>query len=198
MMRIAKPKPAETVVISGAAGAVGMVVGQIAKIMGCNVIGIAGSPSKQRFLTEELGFDYAFDYHDLQTLEENLHRAAPLGVDIYFDNVGGEVSDLILNYITHGARIVICGQIALYNDPKKAVGPYPQIALIKNSALMKGFIVSDYADSFHEGQLELIKWYKEGVLKGHETVIQGFDKLPETFISLFDGRSEERRVGKEC
>lgn len=194
MTRIAKPKPAETIVISGAAGAVGMAAGQIAKILGCNVIGIAGHKSKLNFLREEMGFDYALDYHDLDKLENDLHKAAPLGVDIYFDNVGGEISDLVLKYINHGARIVVCGQIALYNDPAKAIGPYPQVALLKNSALMKGFIVSDYADSFHDGQMELIKWYREGMLKGHETVVVGFNKLPEAFISLFEGKNTGKMI----
>lgn len=194
MTRIAKPKPAETIVISGAAGAVGLAAGQIAKILGCNVIGIAGQKSKLNFLREEMGFDYALDYHDLDKLEHDLHKAAPLGVDIYFDNVGGEISDLVLKYINHGARIVVCGQIALYNDPSKAIGPYPQVALLKNSALMKGFIVSDYADSFHDGQMELIKWYREGMLKGHETVVVGFNKLPEAFISLFEGKNTGKMI----
>lgn len=194
LTRIGKPQPAETIVISGAAGAVGSVVGQIAKIMGCNVIGIAGHKSKLNYIKEDLGFDYALDYHDLEKLEKDLHKVAPLGVDIYFDNVGGMVSDKVLKYINHGARIVICGQIALYNDPEKAVGPYPQLTLLKNSALMKGFIVSDYLDSFHEAQMQLIKWYREGAIKGHETIVIGFDKLPDAFISLFDGKNTGKMI----
>ncbi|MEG1615647.1 MAG: NADP-dependent oxidoreductase [Bacteroidales bacterium] len=194
LTRIGKPKPAETVVISGAAGAVGIAVGQIAKIMGCNVIGVAGHKSKLTYLKEDLGFDAALDYHDLDKLEKDLHKAAPLGVDIYFDNVGGELSDRILKQINHGARIIICGQIALYNETSKAVGPYPQVPLLINSALMKGFIVSDYVDSFHEGQMQLIKWYREGLLKGKETVVIGFDKLPQTFIDLFDGKNTGKMI----
>lgn len=192
LTRIGKPKPAETLVISGAAGAVGCVVGQLGKILGCNVIGIAGHKSKLNFLKEDLDFDAAIDYHDLDKMDKELQKAAPLGVDIYFDNVGGVVSDHILKYINHGARIVICGQIALYNDPEKAIGPYPQLQLLKCSAMMRGFIVSDFKDSFHDGMLELMKWYKEGMLKGNETIVKGFDKLPAAFISLFDGAN----VGK--
>lgn len=192
LTRIGKPKPAETLVISGAAGAVGTVVGQLGKILGCNVVGIAGQKSKLNFLKEDMGFDAAIDYHDLDKMDKELQKAAPLGVDIYFDNVGGPVSDHIMKQINHGARIIICGQIALYNDPEKAVGPYPQLQLLKCSAMMRGFIVSDFKDSFHDGMLELMKWYKEGLLKGQETIIKGFDKLPETFISLFDGKN----VGK--
>ena len=164
LTRIGKPKPAETLVISGAGGAVGMVAGQIGKILGCNVIGIAGHKSKLNMLKEDLGFDAAIDYHDLDKMDSDLLKAAPLGVDIYFDNVGGPISDHILKYINHGARIIICGQIALYNDLDKAVGPYPQLQLLKSSALMKGFIVSDYKDSFHDGMFDLLKWYKEGFL----------------------------------
>ncbi|MDO5570475.1 MAG: NADP-dependent oxidoreductase [Bacteroidales bacterium] len=185
--KIGKPKAAETVVVSGAGGAVGMVVGQIAKIKGCNVIGIAGHKDKINYLKNQLDFDNVIDYHDLDKLDNELMKSAPLGVDIYFDNVGGAVSDHVMKYINHNARIIICGQIALYNDPAKAYGPYPQIALLKNSALMKGFIVGDYQDSFHDAQIQLIQWYKEGALKGHETIIIGFDKLPKTFISLFQG-----------
>ncbi|MGL4293820.1 MAG: NADP-dependent oxidoreductase [Bacteroidales bacterium] len=194
LKRIGKPKPAETLVVSGAAGAVGMVVGQIGKILGCNVIGLAGNKAKINFLKEDLGFDYALDYHDTEKMDEQLHKAAPLGVDIYFDNVGGEISDHVLKYINHGARIIVCGQIALYNDPQRAVGPYPQLQLLKNSASMKGFIVTDYKDSFHDAVLELMKWYKEGLLKGHETIVKGFDKLPEAFIGLFDGRNTGKLI----
>lgn len=194
LTRIGKPKPAETLVVSGAGGAVGMVAGQLGKILGCNVIGIAGHKSKLNFLKEDLGFDAAIDYHDLDKMDQELQKAAPLGVDIYFDNVGGVVSDHVLKYINHGARIIICGQIALYNDLDKAIGPYPQLQLLKNSAMMKGFIVSDFKDSFHDGMLELLKWYKDGLLKGPETIVKGFDKLPATFISLFDGSNTGKLI----
>ncbi len=187
--KIGKPKIGETVVVSGAAGAVGMVVGQIAKIQGCKVIGIAGSKEKISFLENQLGFDAAIDYHDIHKMEEELSKAAPSGVDIYFDNVGGPVSDAVLKLINHGARIIVCGQISMYNDVNPPVGPYPQIQLIKNSALMQGFIVNDFQDSFPEAMHQLIKWYKEGLLKGEETIVKGFDKLPETFIGLFEGKN---------
>lgn len=194
LTRIGKPKPAETIVISGAGGAVGMVVGQLAKILGCNVIGIAGHKEKLNFLKEDLDFDAAIDYNDLDKMDKELQKAAPLGIDIYFDNVGGPISDHVLKYINHGARIIVCGQIALYNDVDKAVGPYPQLQLLKNSAMMKGFIVSDYRENFHDGMLALLKWYKEGLLKGPETIVQGFDKLPAAFISLFDGSNTGKLV----
>lgn len=188
LMQIGMPRPNDTLVISGAAGAVGTIVGQIGKIIGCHVIGIA-SESKLNFLVNELGFDAAIDYHVIKELDKNLRLYAPVGIDIYYDNVGGVVSNHVMQFLRHKARVVICGQISLYNNENSSVGPYPQPVLLKNSASMQGFIVNDFSDFFHQGYEQLHGWYKDGKLIAHETIIQGFDRLPEAFLGLFDGNN---------
>ena len=154
LLDIGQPKEGETVVVSGAAGAVGMTVCQIAKIKGCRTVGIAGSDDKNRYLTSELGVDVTINYKSPE-MKQELKEACPKGVDVYFDNVGGEVSDAVLPLINHGARIPLCGQISLYNLGKPDVGPRPQPYLLVNSALMQGFIVRDYATRFTEGVMNL-------------------------------------------
>lgn len=189
---VGKPKTGETVVVSGAAGAVGSVVGQIAKIIGCKVVGIAGGKSKVRYLKEELGFDEVIDYKaykGVAELSEAITGSCSKGVDVYFDNVGGEISDAVLLNINRYARVILCGQISLYNSTVVPVGPRPQIALVKNSALMQGFIVRDFASYFPEAVKALAQWLKDGKLTYRETVIKGFDRLPETFIGLFKGEN---------
>ena len=189
LMEIGKPKSSETVVVSGAAGAVGMVVGQIAKIQGCHVIGIAGSDEKIKLLTEELGLDGAINYKKSVDIKAAIAELCPDGVDIYFDNVGGEISDAVMANINKGARIIICGQISSYNDNETPVGPRPQSALVRKSALMQGFLVSNYISRFPEGVLQLSEWLSTGKLKYRETIIKGFERLPEAFISLFAGEN---------
>lgn len=188
LLDIGQPQPGETVVVSGAAGAVGSVVGQIAKIKGARAVGIAGSEEKKRYLLDTLGFDAVVNYKD-GNFKAQLKDACPNGVDVYFDNVGGEVSDAVLNLINHGARIPLCGQISLYNLTKADLGPRMQSQLLINSALMKGFIVSDYANRFAEGIKDLSAWVKEGKLKYQETVEEGFSKIPEAFLGLFKGNN---------
>lgn len=189
LLDIGKPKEGETVLVSGAAGAVGTVVGQIAKIKGCRVVGIAGSDEKNRYLKEELGFDEAINYKTTGDLSADLQRHCPDGIDVYFDNVGGEISDRALQLINKFARIVLCGQIALYNATEAPTGPYPQPTLLKRSALMQGFIVSNYQKRFGEAARQLAGWLKEGKLQYRETVKQGFEKLPDAFIGLFKGEN---------
>jgi len=189
LMQIGRPKAGETVVISGAAGAVGSVVGQIAKIKGCRVVGIAGSKDKVVYLKEELGFDEVVNYKETGELAEAIAKACPKGVDVYFDNVGGTVSDAVLVNINRYARIILCGQISLYNTTEIPVGPRPQVALVKNSALMQGFIVRDFAEYFPEAVKHLAGWIQEGKLSYRETIMQGFDQLPEAFIGLFKGQN---------
>ncbi|WP_329904337.1 NADP-dependent oxidoreductase [Porphyromonas pogonae] len=196
LTRIGAPKSGETVVISGAAGAVGSVVGQIAKIMGCHVVGIAGSEEKANFLKNELGFDAVINYKTAGDLSKAVAECCPNGVDVYYDNVGGEVSDAVLLHINRFARIILCGQISLYNSTEMPMGPRPQVALVKNSALMKGFIVNDYNEYYPEAIKQLAEWIKEGKLLYHETVLQGFDKLPEAFIGLFEGRNTGKLLVK--
>ncbi|MGV3489501.1 MAG: NADP-dependent oxidoreductase [Tuberibacillus sp.] len=186
LLDIGKPKPGETVVVSGGAGAVGSSEAQIAKIKGARAVGIAGSVEKCRFLTEELGFDAALNYKDPDFYNQ-LKAATPNGVDVYFDNVGGIVSDLVLRRINTFARIPVCGQIALYNLQKQDVGPRVQTLLVINRALMKGFIVTDYQKEFGTAYKDLTQWVKSGQLKSRETIVEGFEQVPKAFLGLFSG-----------
>jgi hypothetical protein len=189
LLEIGRPAPGETVVVSGAAGAVGMVVCQLARLRGCRVVAIAGSDEKNGYLTGELQVDAAVNYKASGDLREALRSACPAGVDVYFDNVGGSISDAVLTLINHGARIVICGQIALYNLERPDVGPRPQLALLVKSASMQGFIVSDYAARFAEGVGALGRWLAEGKLKNAESIVDGFENAPRAFLGLFAGEN---------
>lgn len=184
---ICKPKAGETGVISGAAGAVGMVAGQLAKIYGCRVIGITGSQEKSSLLKSELGFDDTINYKTTPDLKEALIKACPMGIDFYYDNVGGEISDAVLSHINSHARIAICGQISLYNTTEIPVGPRLQPQLLARTATMQGFSVSNYQNRFGEGFQHLSKWIKEGKIQYRETLLKGFDQLPQAFIGLFKG-----------
>jgi NADPH:quinone reductase len=196
LLDIGQPKQDETVVVSGAAGAVGMTVCQIAKIKGCGVVGIAGSDEKNRYLTEELGVDAGINYKNPDGIREALKSACPNGIDIYFDNVGGEVSDSVMPLLNHGARVIICGQISFYNLDRPDVGPRPQPYLLINRALMRGFIVTDYAARFPEGAMQLAQWFSEGKLKYAETVVEGFENTPRAFIGLFSGENLGKQIVK--
>lgn len=194
LMHIGKPKAGETVVVSGAAGAVGIVVGQIAKIEGCRVIGIAGSDEKIKLLTEEFNFDEAVNYKSTADMKKTIAALCPNGVDIYFDNVGGEISDAVIANINFHARIPLCGQISLYNNTETAMGPRLQPMLLTRSVLMQGFIVSNFHPIFAEGIQYLGKFVKEGKLKFTETILHGFDQLPEAFIALFKGENTGKMI----
>ena len=196
LVDICKPKAGETVVVSGAAGAVGIVVGQIAKILGCRVVGIAGEESKLDYLLNELHFDAVINYKTTKNINEDLAVACPNGVDVYFDNVGGEISDAVLSQINFGARISLCGQISLYNATSPQVGPRVQINLLKRSAMMQGFIVSNYSARFPEGFKALAEWVACGKIKYNSTIYTGFEKLPEAFLALFDGKNLGKLVVK--
>lgn len=189
LLDIGKPVNGETVVVSGAAGAVGIVVGQIAKIKGCRVVGIAGDDAKADYLLNELHFDSVINYKTVTNLRKAIVSACPDGVDIYFDNVGGEISDAVISQINKHARIVICGQISLYNTTSQPVGPRIQPTILKRSALMQGFIVSDYISRFQEGFKALSEWVGSRQLKYTSTTYHGFEKLPEAFIALFEGKN---------
>lgn len=189
LLDIGKPKRGETVVVSGAAGAVGMVVGQIAKIQGCRVVGIAGDDAKASYLLNDLKFDAVINYKSSENLNAAIAAACPDGVDVYFDNVGGEISDAVMAQINKGARIIICGQISLYNETSVPMGPRIQSTLLKQSALMQGFIIGNYASRFTEGFSALAKWVATGELKYSNTTYRGFEKLPEAFIALFEGKN---------
>ena len=194
LMHIGKPKAGETVVVSGAAGAVGTVVGQIAKIQGCRVIGIAGSDEKLTLLKTEFGFDEVINYKTTSDMKKAIATLCPNGVDIYFDNVGGEISDAVISNINFHARIALCGQISLYNKPEMPMGPRLQPMLLTRSVLMQGFIVSNFKDQFPEGIQHLAQWIKEGKLKSTETIIHGFDQLPTALLGLFKGENTGKMI----
>lgn len=194
MLDICRPKAGETGVISAAAGAVGMVAGQIAKIMGCRVVGITGSDEKAELLKSEFGFDEVVNYKTTPDLKEALSKACPYGIHLYFDNVGGEIADAVISLINYHARIAICGQISLYNSMDIPVGPRLQPQLLSRSAIMQGFMVGDYQHRFGEGFQRLSKWIKEGNLKYRETILKGFDQLPAAFIGLFNGENKGKMI----
>jgi NADPH-dependent curcumin reductase CurA len=196
LLDIGQPKAGETVVVSGAAGAVGMTVCQIAKIKGCRVIGVAGSEDKTRYLRDELAVDATIDYKSTDNMFEALKTACPNGIDIYFDNVGGVISDSVLPLINERARIVLCGLISIYNSEKMEVGVKPQPFLLVRSALMKGFIITQYAARFAEGVRQLAQWLTSGQLKQAETIVEGFENTPKAFIGLFRGENLGKQVVK--
>ncbi|MBP1932118.1 NADP-dependent oxidoreductase [Ammoniphilus resinae] len=196
LLDIGQPKPNETVVVSGAAGAVGMVVGQIAKLKGCRVVGIAGSDNKINYLLNELKFDAAINYKTTTDLQEALQAACPNGIDVYFDNVGGEISDAALSLLNFQARIPVCGQISLYNQEEPDVGPRIQSQILISSAMMKGFIVGNYAERFPEGAAELARWVKEGSIKYQENIVEGFENTVQAFLGLFKGENLGKQLVK--
>ncbi|NLZ94313.1 MAG: NADP-dependent oxidoreductase [Bacteroidales bacterium] len=196
LTQIGKPKAGETIVVSGAAGAVGSVVGQIGKILDCRVIGIAGSDEKVEMLKSKFGFDEAINYNTTKDMNKAIAKAAPNGVDVYYDNVGGPISDAVHRNINQFARVVVCGAISLYNATELPMGPRVEGLLIKKSALMQGFIVSDFSDKFAEGAQQLGQWLKEGKLKNEETVVNGFESIPQAFIDLFSGKNKGKMIVK--
>lgn len=194
LMHIGKPKVGETVVVSGAAGAVGIVVGQIAKIQGCRVVGIAGSDEKTNLLTTEFGFDEAINYKTTSDMNKAIATACPNGVDVYFDNVGGDISDAVIKNINFHARIPLCGQISLYNTTEVPMGPRLQPMLLTRSVLMQGFIIGQYQEQFPEGIHQLAHWIKEGKLKTTETIEHGFENLPKALLGLFKGENTGKMI----
>ena len=188
LLDIGKPQPGDTVVVSGAAGAVGTVVGQIAKIKGCRAIGIAGGADKCRYLTQELGFDGAIDYKS-GDVKEGLKQHCPQGVNVYFDNVGGDILDTVLTRIARGARIVICGAISQYNNTAPVKGPSNYLSLLVNRASMTGMVVFDYTGRYALAAREMAGWIAQGKLKTREDIVDGFDAFPETLLRLFKGEN---------
>jgi NADPH-dependent curcumin reductase CurA len=193
LLEIGKPKAGETVFVSGAAGAVGSLVGQIAKIKGCRVVGSAGSQQKVDDLTGELGFDAAFNYKEVKDFAAKLQEVCPQGIDVYFDNVGGPLTDAVFTQINVAARIVVCGQIDQYNATRPPRGPRVLWHLIVKRARAEGFLVFDFARRFPEGQQQMAQWIKQGRVKYRETIVDGLEHAPEAFIGLFHGEN----VGKQ-
>ncbi len=190
--KIGQIKKGQTVVVSGAAGGVGSIAVQIAKIKGCKVVGIAGSEKKIEYLEKELGIDKGINYKN-NDFEKNLGLACPNGVDVFFDNVGGTIFDAVLKLVNKKARMVICGQISAYNDAEPPLSPSPLHALIYKSARIEGFVVFDFKDEFREAKNLLAQWFNEGKLKYKENLIEGFENLPSAFIGLFKGEN----IGKQ-
>lgn len=193
---IGKPKKGETLVVSGSAGAVGSVVGQIGKILGLNVIGIAGTDEKIDMLKSEFGFDHGINYKTTKDMKAAIKEAAPNGVDIYFDNVGGPISDAVLFNINQFARIIICGAISVYNKTELPMAVAVQPFLVKNSALMQGFIVSNYAEKFPVAMKQLSTWLGEGKLTYKETIVEGFDNTPQAFLDMMNGKNKGKMIVK--
>ena len=193
LLDVAKPLPGETVLVSAAAGAVGSIVGQIAKMQGCRVVGMAGSDEKCQWLTGELGFDAAINYKTCEDYEAAIRETCPDGVDVYFDNVGGEILDSALACLNRHARVAVCGWISTYND-----GELPPLAnlwqLVAQSVTIQGFVVLDYLDRFEQAIGQLAEWVMEGKLKFREDIVDGLDNVLPTFLRLFDGSNDGKLV----
>ncbi len=194
LLDVGKVEEGDTVVVSGAAGAVGATVGQIAKIKGARAVGIAGGPEKCALLLEEFGFDAAIDYKS-EDVPAALKKHCPQRVDVYFDNVGGEILDAVLARLARGARVAICGAVSQYNNEVMR-GPSNYMSLLVNRAKMEGFLVFDYADRYGEAAREMGGWMAEGRLKSREDVVEGLDTFPETLLKLFKGENTGKLVLK--
>ncbi len=196
LLDVCNPKPGETVVVSGAAGAVGSIVGQIAKIKGCRTVGIAGGDDKVEWILKDCGYDAAFNYKTTENYGVKLKELCPNGIDVYFDNVGGTITDAVFMQINTFARMSICGQISQYNNAKPELGPRLLGMLIVARAKAQGFLVTDYMPRFAEGFAEMSGWLREGKLKYREDIVEGFENLPKAFIGLFHGENIGKRMVK--
>jgi NADPH-dependent curcumin reductase CurA len=194
LLDVGDPAPGETVVVSGAAGAVGSTVGQIAKLNGCRVVGFAGSDEKISWLTDDLGFDAGINYKEADDLRAALDDAALEGVDVYFDNVGGRITDAVFTKLNVDARVAVCGQIAHYNDEGIPTGPRKLPTLIPSRATVQGFLVSDYSPRFRAATEQLAKWVAAGKLDHRESVETGLENAPEAFLGLFAGDNIGKQV----
>jgi hypothetical protein len=194
LLDVGEPTPGDTVVVSGAAGAVGSVAGQIATLNGCRVIGFTGSDEKARWLTDDLGFDAAVNYADTDDYGAALDDVAPGGVDVYFDNVGGPITDAVFTRLNLDARVAVCGQIAHYNDETVPTGPRKLPLLIAPRASVRGFLVSDYRARFGAANERLATWVANGTLGHRETVVDGVENAPDAFLGLFSGDNVGKQV----
>jgi len=194
LLDVGRPRAGETLLVSGAAGAVGSVVGQIGKIKGCRVVGMAGSDEKCRWLLADCGFDAVINYRTCGDLETAIREQCPTGVDIYWENVGGETLDAVLMNLAEHARIVFCGWISTYNDEQKRPGPKNLWQLLARSARMEGFVIKSYVDRFPEGIAALGQWMGEGKIVHREHVVDGLENALDAFHMLFDGRNDGKLV----
>jgi NADPH-dependent curcumin reductase CurA len=195
LLEVGKPKAGETVVVSGAAGATGSVVGQIARIQGCRAIGIAGGKDKCEWLVKEAGFDGAIDYKS-EDVASRLRELCPKGIDVYFDNVGGAILDVCLAQLAMRGRVVLCGAIASYNDAELGPGPKNYLNLLLKRGRMEGFIILDYLPRAAEGVMALFQWVKEGKIKHRVDVQHGLENAPRTLRRLFEGKNEGKQLLK--
>ena len=193
LLDVCHPQPGETVVVSGAAGAVGSLVGQIAKIKRCRAIGVAGSDEKVNFITQELGFDGGFNYKTTEDYHAKLKELCPNGIDIYFDNVGGRITDEVIRLISTRARIAVCGQISQYNATKPEMGPRWLGQILVKQARVEGFLVSQFADRNETALQQLSTWLHQGKIHYREDVMVGIENTPKAFIGMLEGRN----VGKQ-
>jgi NADPH-dependent curcumin reductase CurA len=205
LLDVGQPRVGDTVVVSGAAGAVGQTVGQLGKIKGCRVVGIAGGPAKCRWVVDELGFDACIDYKagapqgapGRDAVRDGLKEHCPDGVDVYFDNVGGEILDAVLARLKRKARIVICGAISQYNNTTPVQGPKNYLSLLVNRARMEGMVVFDYADRYHVAITELGSYLRDGRMKSREDIVEGgVAAFPDTLLKLFAGANFGKLVLK--
>lgn len=188
LLEICHPKPGETILVSGAAGAVGSLVGQIARIKGCRAVGIAGSDEKVKWLVDDLRFDAAFNYKTTPDYDAKLKELCPKGIDCYFDNVGGKITEAVFRQINTAARIAICGQISQYNLDKPEMGP-PLSYLLTKRAKAEGFLVFQFLDRYPEGIAQMAEWLRDGKLTYREQIIEGFENTPRAFIAMLAGEN---------
>ena len=195
ILDVGKPKAGETLVVSAAAGAVGSLVGQIGKIKGCRVVGIVGTDEKCNWIRETLGFDAAINYKN-EPVRKRLQKHCPDGIDVYFDNVGGEILDAVLGLINVRARIVICGMISLYNSTEPVPGPYNFRSILTQRARVEGFIILDYMNRFQEAIEDLGKWLSEGKIQYRVDVVDGLENAPRAINKLFEGTNKGKLIVK--
>tara|TARA_B100000686_G_scaffold348403_1_gene439370 strand:- start:5555 stop:6538 length:984 start_codon:yes stop_codon:yes gene_type:complete len=188
LLHIGKPIPGDTVVVSAASGAVGQLVGQIAKIAGCHVVGIAGGKEKCDFITKNLNFDAAIDYKN-ENIDKKLKEYCPDGINVYFDNVGGKITDAVINQLANYARVAVCGVISQYNLKEPEPGLRTHRSMLTNQATTEGFLVFQFAQKYHIGMKRMAKWIKEGKLKYKEDIIEGLENAPDAFIGLMNGKN---------
>jgi NADPH-dependent curcumin reductase CurA len=193
LLEICRPQPGETVVVSGAAGAVGSLVGQIARIKRCRAIGIAGTNEKVHFLVDELGFDSAFNYRETPDCAAQLKELCPNGIDVYFDNVGGTITDAVMQRLASHARVAVCGQISQYNSTEPQMGPRWLGQLVLRQARVEGFLVTQFADRYDTGLHQLSIWLKEGRIRYREDILDGLENAPHAFIRMLEGKN----IGKQ-
>jgi len=189
LLECGQPKPGETIVVSAASGAVGQIVGQIGRLMGCRVVGIAGGAKKCAFVKDELGFDACLDYKAEKDLDSALRGVCPNGIDVYFDNVGGEISDAVLRNINLFGRVALCGSISQYNATSPPMGPRLLGTFVGKRVTLRGFIVFDFVERYPIAMRQIGEWIKAGKIKYREDIVQGIDKAPRAFIGMLRGEN---------